>query len=196
MDVGLLAGRLLAWLDERAVKSQRIDRGGGVLPQVRDRFLLRMAGAGGAAEVALRADPLRVSVAIGVGTWKGKAAPAWLRMSASRGETVSVGPLPLTRGSEVATKCTADLSHPVCCTTRARRRSATSASIAGQWSSRSRAAARGIPDEPGEDGVRLRPDVRVARVFHAFHATGRDRQAGGPRARGVDNPDGLVVPLT
>lgn len=67
------------------------------------------------------------------------AASTWLRMSARSGETITVGPLPWARSSAVATKYTADLPHPVRWTTRARRFSATSASIARHWSSRSRA---------------------------------------------------------
>ena len=59
----------------------------------------------------------------------------------------------------MATKYTADLPQPVRCTTRARRLSATSASIARHWSSRSRAGAGGVPDEAGEDGSRPRPQL-------------------------------------
>src|SRR5262245_17603095 len=67
------------------------------------------------------------------------AASTWLRISASSGETMTVGPAPLARSSAVATKYTADLPQPVRCTTSARRRSATRARIAVHWSSRSRA---------------------------------------------------------
>ena len=48
-------------------------------------------------------------------------------MSASNGETITVGPAPWPRSSAVATKYTADLPQPVRWTTSARRRSATSA---------------------------------------------------------------------
>ena len=67
------------------------------------------------------------------------AASIWLRISASSGETITVGPAPAARSSAVATKYTADLPHPVRCTTSARRRCTTSAWIAVHWSSRSRA---------------------------------------------------------
>src|SRR6266566_2598766 len=67
------------------------------------------------------------------------AASTWLRMSASSGDTITVGPSPRARSSAVAMKYTADLPQPVRCTTSARRRSATSARIAVHWSSRSRA---------------------------------------------------------
>src|SRR5689334_221223 len=67
------------------------------------------------------------------------AAPTWLRMSASSGDTITVGPAPRARSRAVATKYTADLPQPVRCTTSARRRSATRARIAVHWSSRSRA---------------------------------------------------------
>src|ERR1700733_148587 len=67
------------------------------------------------------------------------AAATWLRISASSGDTSTVGPAPRARSSAVATKYTADFPHPVRCTTKARRRSATRALIAVHWSSRSRA---------------------------------------------------------
>lgn len=41
------------------------------------------------------------------------AAATWLRISASRGETITVGPLPCARSSDVATKYTADFPQPV-----------------------------------------------------------------------------------
>ena len=68
------------------------------------------------------------------------AAAIWLRIRASSGDTITVGPLPCARSSAVATKYTADLPQPVRCTTSARRRSATSAAIAVHWSSRSTAS--------------------------------------------------------
>ena len=67
------------------------------------------------------------------------AASTWFRISASSGDTITVGPAPAARSSAVATKYTADLPHPVRCTTSARRFSATRARIAVHWSSRSRA---------------------------------------------------------
>ena len=41
------------------------------------------------------------------------AAAIWLRISASSGLTINVGPAPSRRSSAVATKYTADLPHPV-----------------------------------------------------------------------------------
>lgn len=73
------------------------------------------------------------------------AASTWLRMSASSGETITVGPAPRRRSRAVATKYTADLPQPVRCTTSARRRSRTSAATACHWSSRSRAVPPGAP---------------------------------------------------
>ncbi len=67
------------------------------------------------------------------------AASTWLRISASSGDTITVGPSPSSRSNAVAMKYTADLPHPVRCTTSARLRSATSAWIAVHWSSRSTA---------------------------------------------------------
>src|ERR1700733_12082764 len=67
------------------------------------------------------------------------AASTWFRISASSGETITVGPAPAARSSAVATKYTADLPHPVRCTTSARRFSSPRARIAVHWSSRSRA---------------------------------------------------------
>jgi hypothetical protein len=73
------------------------------------------------------------------------AASIWLRISASSGETMTVGPAPAARSSAVATKYTADLPQPVRCTTRARRRSTTRAWIAVHWSSRKRASGPASP---------------------------------------------------
>src|SRR6266536_368057 len=64
----------------------------------------------------------------------------WLRMSASSGETSSVGPAPRSRSRRVATKYTALLPHPVRCTTRTRRRRSTSSSIASHCPGRNPAA--------------------------------------------------------
>lgn len=44
----------------------------------------------------------------------------WLRISASSGEMITVGPAPRRRSRAVATKYTADLPQPVRCTTKAR----------------------------------------------------------------------------
>ena len=70
------------------------------------------------------------------------AAAIWSRMSASSGETSTVGPAPRRRSSSVATKYTADLPHPVRCTTSARRRPSTSASIASNCPSWNSASSR------------------------------------------------------
>ena len=56
------------------------------------------------------------------------AASIWLRMSASSGETSSVGPLPRSRSMRVAMKYTALLPHPVRCTSSTRSRRPTSRS--------------------------------------------------------------------
>ena len=63
------------------------------------------------------------------------AAATWFRIRASNGETMTVGPCPAARRSLAEMKYTADLPHPVRCTTRARRRCTTSASMAVHWSS-------------------------------------------------------------
>ncbi len=70
------------------------------------------------------------------------AAAIWSRMRARRGETSTVGPAPRRRSSSVATKYTADLPHPVRCTTSARRRPSTSASIASNCPSWNSASSR------------------------------------------------------
>src|ERR1700712_3985465 len=67
------------------------------------------------------------------------AAATWLRISASSGETISVGPAPRARSSEVATKYTADLPQPVRCTQSTRARSVTRSLIASSWCSRKEA---------------------------------------------------------
>ena len=66
------------------------------------------------------------------------AAATWLRISASSGDTITVGPWPAARSSLAEMKYTADLPHPVRCTTSARLRCTTSASMAVHWSSRKR----------------------------------------------------------
>ena len=58
------------------------------------------------------------------------AAATWLRINASSGDTITVGPRPCARNSFAAMKYTADLPKPVRCTTSARRRCTTSASMA------------------------------------------------------------------
>ena len=68
------------------------------------------------------------------------AASIWLRIKASSGETISVGPLPRARSRAVATKYTADLPQPVRWTHSTRPRRSTSASTARHWSGRSRAS--------------------------------------------------------
>ena len=84
------------------------------------------------------------------------AASIWLRIRASSGDTMTVGPAPRARSSAVAMKYTADLPQPVRCTTSARRRSGTRARIADHWSSRS-----GPPRRPEPAGApRPHPSVR------------------------------------
>ncbi len=68
------------------------------------------------------------------------AASIWLRINASSGETMTVGPSPSWRSNAVAMKYTADLPQPVRWTTRALRRPATRVWIAVHWSSRSTAS--------------------------------------------------------
>src|SRR5690625_3352540 len=70
------------------------------------------------------------------------AAAIWSRISASSGETITVGPAPAARRSAVATKYTADLPHPVRWTTSTRSRRSTSASIASYCPSRKSASGR------------------------------------------------------
>ncbi len=59
-----------------------------------------------------------------------RAAATWLRINASSGDTITVGPRPWERSNRAAMKYTADLPQPVRWTTRARRRRTTSASMA------------------------------------------------------------------
>lgn len=61
------------------------------------------------------------------------AAATWSRIRASSGDTRTVGPPPRRRSRRVARKYTADLPHPVRCTTRARCRCSTRAEIASSW---------------------------------------------------------------
>ena len=68
------------------------------------------------------------------------AAATWSRMRASSGEMTSVGPLPCARRRPEAIQYTADLPQPVRWITTTLRRSATNASMAAHWSSRSTAA--------------------------------------------------------
>ncbi len=68
------------------------------------------------------------------------AAAIWLRISASSGLMISVGPAPASRSSAVATKYTADLPHPVRWTQSTRARSSTTSGIASSWSGRNSAA--------------------------------------------------------
>src|SRR5690554_2400703 len=89
------------------------------------------------------------------------AASIWSRMSASRGDTSTVGPAPAWRSSSVATKYTADFPQPVRCTTRARRRPATRVSIASYWPSWNSALS-----DPTNRRMMDRADARVASVMH------------------------------
>ena len=80
------------------------------------------------------------------------AAATWLRIRANSGDTMTVAPCPDARSSLAAMKYTADLPQPVRCTTSARRRCTTNASIAVHWSSRS--VGRG-PGQLFEDRLRV-----------------------------------------
>jgi hypothetical protein len=72
------------------------------------------------------------------------AAAIWSRINDSSGETTSVGPAPSARRIAVATQYTADLPHPVACTTSTRDAGSHSAPTAVAWSSRSRASGPAI----------------------------------------------------
>ena len=81
------------------------------------------------------------------------AAVIWSRISASSGDTTSVGPTPGSRSAAVAAQYTADLPQPVAWTTSTRRRSSTSSSTARSWSSRGACVRSGAGgDGPGESG--------------------------------------------
>ena len=58
------------------------------------------------------------------------AAFTWSRISASKGDTTSVGPAPVLRMACVAAQYTADLPHPVACTTNTREAGCNTASTA------------------------------------------------------------------
>lgn len=116
------------------------------------------------------------------------AASTWLRISASSGETITVGPLPRSRSSEVATKYTADLPQPVRWTTSARRPPATSASMARHWSSRSRAAPVGSPTRRARTAsAAVRRSVVLVSFMPPYNRTGLtsgpSTGAPGPAAR-------------
>src|SRR5215831_14179318 len=96
------------------------------------------------------------------------AASTWLRISASSGETITVGPAPRARSSAVATKYTADLPQPVRCTTRTRRRPVTSSLIAVHWSSRSRASSPASARRYPSAAVRISESV----MLHSYHEAG------------------------
>src|SRR5258708_24950437 len=89
------------------------------------------------------------------------AASIWLRMSASSGETMTDGPQPRARSSAVAVKYTADLPHPVRCTTSARLRSETRARIAVHWASRRVAAGPASARRQLSASARSEPAVSV-----------------------------------
>jgi len=75
----------------------------------------------GQAVVATVGRPVALALEISTARMPARdAAATWSRMSASSGETSSVGPVPRRRSSAVETKYTADLPHPVRCTTSAR----------------------------------------------------------------------------
>lgn len=108
------------------------------------------------------------------------AASTWLRISASSGETITVGPLPRSRSSEVATKYTADLPQPVRWTTSARR-PAMSASMARHWSSRSRASPVGSPTRRARTAsASVRGSVVLVWFMPPYNRTGLT--SGPPRA--------------
>ena len=69
------------------------------------------------------------------------AAVTWSRISASSGETTSVGPAPAARRADVAAQYTADLPQPVACTTSTRAAGWMMACTASTWSARGTASA-------------------------------------------------------
>src|SRR5258708_31511268 len=89
------------------------------------------------------------------------AASLWSRRSASSGETMPDGPQRRARSSGVAVKYTADLPHPVRCTTSARLRSETRARIAVHWSSRRVAAGPASARRQLSASARSEPAVSV-----------------------------------
>lgn len=114
------------------------------------------------------------------------AASTWFRMSASSGDTITVGPLPRARSSEVATKYTADLPQPVRWTTRARRLSATSASIARHWSSRSRASPETSPTRRARTAsAAARSSALLVCSMRSIQQDGTDIRSRPPRAGGA-----------
>src|SRR6266545_544059 len=106
-----------------------------------------------------------------------RAASIWSRISASSGETSSVGPAPASRSSRVARKYTADLPQPVRWTTSARRRSTTSAPTAASWSGRSAAPGPASPVSSA-----------CARAGSVAGSTGRAAARAGSPAPGTGSP--------
>lgn len=70
------------------------------------------------------------------------AADTWSRISASSGETTSVGPAPVDRMADVAAQYTADLPQPVACTTSTLAAGWMMACTASTWSARHRVCSR------------------------------------------------------
>lgn len=117
------------------------------------------------------------------------AAAIWSRMSASSGEMMMVGPEPRARSREVATKYTADFPHPVRCTTRARRCSATRAWIAVHWSSRRTASSRPTRRRSAASASGRRSSSAPGRTRTAAGRAGAARAATrSPRAPDVRRP--------
>src|SRR5580658_2880792 len=104
-------------------------------------------------------------------------------MSASSGETMIDGPAPLARSSAVAAKYTADLPHPVRCTTSARTRSATSARIAVHWSSRSRASSPASTRRHASASARIESGSASAVIALLVSGLADSRPASGPARR-------------
>ena len=113
------------------------------------------------------------------------AAAIWLRMSASSGLTMSVGPAPASRSRAVATKYTADLPHPVRWTQSTRARSATTSRIASSWPGRKSAPGSAV-------SARRRSSAAAVSVSVSTGATSRYWQARQPdrigRMRGRARP--------
>ena len=108
------------------------------------------------------------------------AAAIWLRISASSGLTISVGPAPASRSSAVATKYTADFPHPVRCTHNTRARSTTTSRIASSCPGRNR-------DRSSPVSVRRRSSAVAANVSEVVVGTRHRRtRTGRPLAPAAD----------
>src|SRR5665213_2970271 len=120
------------------------------------------------------------------------AAAIWFRISARRGEMITVGPAPRLLRRAVEMKYTADFPQPVRWTTSALR-PATRASIACHWSSRSRASdparSRRISSASERRGGGTSVDCAMPRRY-AVTVTGGAEPAPGVRPGSTGDPNG------